>query len=215
MRFNIEKEVDSKVSGKLEEWEQREDQLPSFVKLHRELLHIQSEVKSRVIVTKPSLAEGSVPDRLRDGVPLLSFKDFSPDWDEVLRVFEKIVLWATKDSEDPSGESKNLSNIARNRSLLKKVATAWYQGHSLTSVTRARSVDIELLNSIVGAALKPFMFAYSRLLLPEVDQELWRRGYCPICGGRPDFAFLDKERGARWLLCGRCERQQNLRLGTP
>ena len=36
-----------------------------------------------------------------------------------------------------------------------------------------------------------------------MDQERWRRRYCPICGGNADFAFLDKERGARWLLCSR------------
>lgn len=38
-----------------------------------------------------------------------------------------------------------------------------------------------------------------------MDQERWRRNYCPICGGHPDFAFLEKELGARWLLCSRCD----------
>jgi len=64
--------------------------------------------------------------------------------------------------------------------------------------------------------LKPFLFAYSRLLLPEVDQELWRRRYCPVCGGKPDFAYLDKEKGARWLLCSRCDAEWLfLRLQCP
>jgi FdhE protein len=40
-----------------------------------------------------------------------------------------------------------------------------------------------------------------------VEQEKWRKGYCPICGGLPDFAFLDKEAGARWLMCSRCDYQ--------
>ena len=39
----------------------------------------------------------------------------------------------------------------------------------------------------------------------NVDQERWRRGYCPVCGGSPDFAYLDKERGSRWLVCSRCD----------
>ena len=202
----MEKGVDSKVSGNLEELEQRQGQLSSLVELYRDLRRIQSGVECRIISTKLSLGEGSsVPDRLRNGEPLLAFEDFSPDWDDVRRVFEKIALWAARDSEDSSGESKNLRNIARNRPLLKKAARAWYQGHSLTPIARAKSIDLELLNSVLGAALKPFMCAYSRLLLPEVDQELWRRGYCPICGGNPDFAFLDKEYGARWLLCSRCD----------
>jgi len=62
-----------------------------------------------------------------------------------------------------------------------------------------------LLEDIIQATLKPFLVGYSKALLSSVNQERWRRGYCPICGGSPDFAFLDKEYGARWLLCGRCD----------
>ena len=35
----------------------------------------------------------------------------------------------------------------------------------------------------------------------QVDQEKWRRRYCPVCGGNPDIAYLDTERGSRWLVC--------------
>ncbi len=47
----------------------------------------------------------------------------------------------------------------------------------------------------------------SALMTPQDVASSWRRGYCPICGGKPNFAFLDKERGARWLLCSRCDAQ--------
>ena len=209
-------EVDSKILDRLQEWEQREGQLPSFTKYYRELLQIQSEAKSCIIVAKPSLNKDLVRDRLREGIPLLLFKDFSPDWHQVQTVFEQVVVWSVKDSEDPSGESERLKNISRNRSLLKKVAGAWYQGHSLTGITTAEGMDDELLTSVIAATLKPFLFAYSRLLLPEVDQELWRRRHCPICGGKPDFAYLDKERGARWLVCSRCDSEWLfLRLECP
>jgi len=99
---------------------------------------------------------------------------------------------------------------------LKEVVSTWYRGHSLTAISAVRGIDDELLTSVVGAALKPFLFAYSRLLLPEVDQELWRRRYCPVCGGKPDFTYLDRERGARWLLCSRCDAEWLfLRLECP
>jgi len=157
-----------------------------------------------------------VRDRLCEGIPLLLFKDFSPDWYQVQAVFEQVVVWAVKDSKDPSGESESLRNISRTRSLLKKVARAWYQGHSLTIIATAEGVDEELLSSVIAATLKPFLSAYSKLLLPEVDQESWRRRYCPICGGKPDFAYLDKERGARWLVCSHCDAEWLfLRLECP
>ena len=30
---------------------------------------------------------------------------------------------------------------------------------------------------------------------------------CPVCGGVADFAYLEKEAGARWLMCSRCDAQ--------
>jgi len=209
-------EIDNKILERLDEWEQREGQLPSFTQFYRELLEIQTEAKSRITVGKPRLTKDMVGDRLREGIPLLLFKNFSPDWHQVQTVFEQVAVWAAKDSEDPSGESESLKNIARQSSLLKEVVSLWYRGDSLTTIATARGIDDELLTSVVAAAVKPFLFAYSRLLLPEVDQELWRRRYCPVCGGKPDFAYLERERGARWLLCSRCDAEWLfLRLECP
>ncbi|MFC2072186.1 formate dehydrogenase accessory protein FdhE [Chloroflexota bacterium] len=202
---DLTNEVDIKTLGRLEEWDQKEGQVPGFVQLYRELLQIQSEAKSSIIVTKPNLVDGLVYDQLCKGIPLLSFKDFSLDWHQVQMVFERVANWATKDLADPSGESESLRNISQNRSLLRNITRAWYQGHSLKGIAAAEGIDEELLNSVVAAALKPFLFLYSRLLLPKVDQELWRRKHCPICGSKPDFAYLDKEKGARWLVCTRCD----------
>ena len=53
--------------------------------------------------------------------------------------------------------------------------------------------------------MRPFLTSHAETLTSSIDQERWRRKYCPICGGSPDFAFLDKERGSRWLLCSRCD----------
>ncbi len=196
---------EAQIFHKLEEWEQREGQLPESIQFYRELLQIQSEAKSHIIVEKPNLDKDLIHDRLSEGMPLLLFADFSPDWLQVRTLFEQVTAWAGKDSKAPPGESERLRKISRNRSLLREVAKAWYQSDSLADIARAEDVDHELLTSAMAATLKPFLFAYAKLLLPSVNQELWRRRYCPICGGKPDFAYLDKEGGARWLLCSRCD----------
>ena len=68
--------------------------------------------------------------------------------------------------------------------------------------------DIKPLTfSLLQASLHPLLNVYASELLPSVKQESWYRRYCPVCGGSPDFASLDKERGARWLLCSRCDAQ--------
>ena len=197
--------TEARILQELEEWEKKEGGLPSFVELYRQLLQMQSEAKSDTTVTRPSLAQDVIHDRLGEGIPLLLFSDFSPDWGQLQAVFEKIASWAAKDSEDASGELERLRNIARDGSLLREIVGTWYQMQPLTDIATEQGIESELLTSVVEATLKPFLSAYSELLLPEVRQESWRRGYCPVCGGRPDFAYMDKERGARWLLCSRCD----------
>jgi len=209
-------EVDSKILERLQELEQKDGQLPGTVEYYRELLQIQARAKSHIAVRKPSLGRDLVYDRLREGIPLLLFRDFCPDWDQVQTVFEQVVIWAAKDSGNPPGESDRLRKIGRNRSVLKKAAKAWYEGHSLGDIATAEGVDEVMLTSAIAVTLKPFLFVYSSLLLPDVDQDLWRRRHCPVCGGKPDFAYLDKERGARWLVCSRCDAEWLfLRLVCP
>jgi FdhE protein len=138
-------------------------------------------------------------------MPLLLFRDFSPDWKQVQRVFEQVAGWVAEDSESESGEVETLDRIVDDRSFLKRAADGWYRADGLTRIAAEQGIERDLLASVVGATLKPFLFAYSRVLLPQLDQETWRRGCCPICGGKPDFAYLDEESGARWLLCSRCD----------
>ncbi|MDP2719406.1 MAG: formate dehydrogenase accessory protein FdhE [Dehalococcoidia bacterium] len=198
-------QVNSKILDRLQEWERRKGGLPDFIRYYREILQIQTAAKSRIKVKKPDMGRDLVCDRLCEGIPLLLFENFSPDWNQVRAVFEKVVVWTYRDSRGPPGESERMRDFGRNNALLREASGAWYRGHSLQDIATSRGLDEGLLSSAIAAALKPFLFAYARVLLPEVNQELWRRRYCPICGGKPDFAYLDKDRGARWLLCSRCD----------
>lgn len=51
-------------------------------------------------------------------------------------------------------------------------------------------------------------------LAPLVDQDAWRRGYCPVCGGGPDVGFMKEAKedsefliakaGQLWFHCSQC-----------
>lgn len=209
-------QVESKILHRLQEWEQKEGKLPRLIQFYAELLQIQSEAKSRITIEKPSFGTDLIQDRLSEGTPLLLFEDFSPDWHQVRMVFDQVTTWASKDSTVPPEEKEKLRKISGDIPRLKKSAEVWYLGYSLKDMARTEGVDCELLSSVIAATLKPFLAVYANLLLPEVDQESWRRRYCPICGGSPDFAYLDKDRGARWLVCFRCDAEWLfLRLECP
>jgi len=212
---------EAQIVQKLNELEQRKGELPSFAKLYRELLCIQSKAKTGFMASRRGfhdsiISQAAIPDRLAQGSPLLSFSDLSLDWEQVKAVFQEVAAVVARDSPDSPGEIENLKNIASSSPLLQRAVRDWYEGSSLASVAETSSVDKELLSFVVQAALKPFLSLHSEVLQPKVNQESWRRRYCPICGGKPDFAYLDKERGERWLLCSRCDAEWLfLRLECP
>ncbi len=209
-------ETEAKILQKLDELEQRDGELPSFVQLYRQVLRLQSEVRSQLTTPKSNLGQDVVSDRLSQGIPLLPFEDLLLDWAQVQVLLQEIIRSVAKDSPDASKEVKTLGNILSEKAVLEEVIRTWYEGSSLIPIAMRHSIDSELLGLVVAAVVKPFLSVYSEVLLPKVDQESWRRRYCPICGGRPDFAYLDEERGARWLLCSRCDAEWLfLRLACP
>ena len=190
---------------KLDKLEQGEGGLPGFIQLYRQLLRLQSQAGSQIITPKPKLAKNVISKRLSKGIPLLSFEDWSLDWEKVQGLLQEVIRIIAQDSPDTATEVKTLGNVLSEKDVLEEVVRAWYEGSSLVPIATRLGIGSELLGLVAAAAVKPFLTVYSEVLLPKVDQESWRRRYCPVCGGKADFAYLDEERGSRWLLCSQCD----------
>ncbi len=199
------KDRDSQILQTLGEWKQKEGSLPQFIELYSKLLRLQTGVKSRLAVTKPGLTDKTIAGQLKQGLPLLRFDDLWLDWSLVQEQLRAVIGVLAEHLTPELGNAEGLRSLASNTSLLQQVVRDWYQGVPLSAMATEQCVGEDLLSAAIQATLRPFLVAHSEVLLPLVKQELWRRGYCPVCGGKPDFAFLDKERGARWLLCSRCD----------
>ena len=200
-------EINTKILEKLNEWQQSEGSLPEFLEFYKSLLHLQSDVQAHVSVPQPRLSQAEVDERLRQGVPLLEWQALSLDWSALQNLFREVAAVASEYYKAESRDFESLQEIASDTSFLQEATRAWYKGESLSLLAADRSLSEKLLAAVIHSAVRPFLVAHSEAMLGLVDQEQWRRGYCPICGGKPDFASLDKERGARWLLCSRCDAQ--------
>jgi len=197
--------TDSKILKMLEEWQGKEGALPQSLEFYRGLLRIQSEARSRFGVPRLGLSEEAISNRIKGGVPLLGFDDLSIDWALLRNIFEEVTALVTSYSEVWGEVPEKLKDSGSCLALLKDASKAWFEGAQLAPRMAVSGVNGALLEFMLQAALRPFLMSHCEALLGFVKQEQWWRGYCPICGGNPDFAFLDKERGARWLLCSRCD----------
>jgi FdhE protein len=201
----IEKDKYNKILTKVGEWSQKEGPLPPHIVTYSKVLRLQAEAKSRITVPRPVSDKESISGRLRQGTPIVAFEDLSLDWPLVQDLFRSVASVLAEYASSGSGDAAGVERLASDVSKLKRTAEAWYQGQSLSTIAAEDQVNEGLLAAALQGAIHPFLVVHSESMLKMVDQELWRRRYCPICGGKPDFALLDKERGARWLLCSRCD----------
>jgi FdhE protein len=198
-------ESDSKTLKRLGEQEGHEGALPKSLEFYRGLLRIQSAAESRIGALELNLGEDTIEDRIRRGTPVLEFNDLSIDWSLLQNVFDEVTALFAGYSEVLREVPENLGGVDHRLSLSKGAARAWYEGARLPLPKAASDTSEAILTLIIHGAFRPFLIRHCEDLLKLVNLEQWRRGYCPICGGNPDFAFLDKERGGRWLVCSRCD----------
>lgn len=212
-------EEKNRVLDQLHRWEQGQGSLADVARFYRELLEIQnSEAASISMENLRSSADSSenTSARLSEGQPLVTFDRFRPDWEVVQRMFASVAKWVARDEETAEGGAEGLLAIAFDRKLLKEVVGNWYSGRTVQALAKERGLDVELLVAIVSAVTRPFLEAYAAALSEKVDQAAWGRRYCPVCGGKPDFAYLHEDDGARWLVCSRCDsRWRFSRVGCP
>jgi FdhE protein len=95
------------------------------------------------------------------------------------------------------------------------VAQVFTPGANFTKIIGG-NISSETLTFLINYTAKPFLKEYGKITGLHYDPEQWLKGNCPVCGGKPTFALLNKDAGMRYLHCGLCEvKWRYHRLGCP
>jgi FdhE protein len=199
------------VSQMLSEAAQQNPDLAPYYEFHRALAELREETRGEITATLEMRDEEALEARLLQGLSLLSFAQLPVEADRfaqlVSRVAQVVKDYDPELVEQAVDESPaELLAVARQR--FERTQGSGDQGDARDKPTFAEMA--------VDLALKPYLEWAAEQMMPFVDQERWKRSYCPICGSAPDFATLDKESGARHLLCPRCSSEWRYRrMGCP
>ncbi len=193
--------IDDKILKKLETLGKTAGPLPGSLEFYGKLLSIQSAARLRIGTPRPGLNPEEIKERISSERRLLEFEDLSIDWSLFRDTFKEISALL---SSYPQFRAEIAASVKFDATPTEKQVRAWYEGTRLP-LPADSAAAAALREFMIQAALRLFLTAQAETLLGFINTELWRRGYCPVCGGSPDLAFLDKERGARWLLCSRCD----------
>jgi len=183
-------QADSETIRRLGEWKQTR-----YIELHRKLLGLKIKDSYLPVLDKHIR---QIANRFAQSNFVLQFEDVFPDEALFCKLFSEANGIVSEQFPDSRLENPQPS-------VIKKAANAWYQYSSLNDIADEVGVGWEMFSLCLKAAFHPILVRYSEQLLPLVNQDSWRQRICPICGGKPDFSFLDRETGARWLICSRCD----------
>jgi len=190
---------------KLEEQEKSEGTLPALLKFYKELLKIQERVGRLIVAPNPVFTREAVRTRAQSGKPLVSFTELVIELPLARKAFTEVVALFASYPELFGALPDFFRSLTPGRIINQRTVRAWYRDRQIVLPAPVDDAAQIILKAVLHAVLKPFLAREATALIKTVDQELWRRNYCPICGGNPDFSYLAKETGARWLVCSRCD----------
>ena len=203
-------QADEKVVEQLAKWNYKGHQIPKYIELYRRLLELKIEDSYLPTLNKHL---SKIANSFTQGEVILQFEDLLPHWQPLEKLFQQASSVVAEYSPSNGPEFEKLTSP---QFPLHRMARAWYQYSLPYNTDEEMGIDSEALSLCFQAGFHPLLVKYSEALSPLVNQESWRQRLCPVCGGKPDIAFLSKETGARWLVCSRCDTEWLfLRLECP
>jgi FdhE protein len=64
-----------------------------------------------------------------------------------------------------------------------------------------------VLKFILEQLMKPFLEKRIEGAQPLIQNLVWHKGYCPLCGSFPELSYLKEKEGQRWLKCSLCSHE--------
>jgi len=195
----------------IEKLKKRIDALIGERTSHKEILEFLKEVMIEQYKIKPKLKTVPIKigdekmNALTDGLPLLDRRDLNLDTASAARLFNRLCKVLSRRKET-AGEAGRISHALRNKDinfleLFKQIGIE--NNEYLSALSKKLKVKDDLLSFLAGSSIRPIFEAYASQLKGYVGQEMWWRGYCPICGSMPFLAEF-REEGERFLACSLC-----------
>ncbi len=187
-------------------------ELQELLVFYEKLFQLQCDCKAQVLASASySWFSNKTLDTncLVAGIPQVSFRDLKIEQTDFVR-FAALLFEFLNTHFQP--RQKQTAIETSDRTALEAAQKIFESGNPIIVSDAAENINM----LAAGLALLPYLHLVSDHLMPHIDQSLWQRKYCPICGGKPSFAALENETGARSLLCSRCSSVWRYsRIGCP
>lgn len=170
----------------------------------RDLAHLMARATPDVKAVR--VEKDMIAIQQQEGFPLFSREDLPLDFDaasDLLRKFLAHLVDAGRDDAEGMKTALKKAKAAHDwparlfRAILKQ------DEEEVSLLATEVKLNPSVLLFLGKTALRPSMERLRETVSGDMDKNLWREGYCPLCGSQPDMACLEKT-GKRYLHCELC-----------
>jgi FdhE protein len=188
----------------LQEVREANDDLRPLLDYFEGVLEARAAVRAAFDADLSHLDLSACGERMIAGEPLLSADDVRLNDSLFGDLFEQIAAMGREQAPaeqksawaDMPGDAGEWS-----RELVRGLLV---ENGLLPGVAEKIGADEAVLTYVASQAIAPFLESYADKLAEYVDDSKWMKGSCPVCGGEPLMARLEKETGKRLLQCYLC-----------
>lgn len=194
---------DQELLAALREQREKNPELSQVIDLHEEIIAARSEMEVEPPNTVPGQQE--VGRLLDERVPILRRYELEWDVQAFTALARRVCDIGARHRQElaPQFEEVRVLLLSDPEQTLNVVARYLTEGK--VDLPAGPNEAQELLSFVLIHCLHPFLHARAAALTPLIKDEQWYQRSCPVCGGEPDFGYLDKEVGGLRLLCSRCD----------
>ena len=187
----------------------RQPDLAAYIDMHLELIEQSRRIQTRIPLPWFELNSDKLAKHQAEGRPIVRFEDIPLELTDLRLLVRQTADTLRRHGELDDADYAQVQNIGRDMKLLA-LAGEWYRRTSerpaaagignVAPSTETR--ESGMLDQVLAIAMRPFLSRCAEVL-QRMELSAWTHGFCPLCGGEPDFAEITPS-AERRLICSRC-----------
>lgn len=198
---------DSREVVELTHLKEEHPELEAVANLQIELVQLQRRVQGRIPLPSLHVEPNDLQRHIAEGRPLLRFDQLPLNWSDFRFVLRETAATLQRHESIEDDEVHRVDALARDGNALEPVVQRWFSAISGRTAAgpAPTSADAESsgLDHVFTLAMRPFLVRCAEAVQSRLDVSGWSWGYCPVCGGEPEFGAITPA-ADRLLVCGRC-----------
>jgi len=192
------------IEKRIEKIKQERSSYIPLLNFFQKVLSAQIGSSPHITIDEDDVGVDLARTKIEEGFPLLSKEQIRVDEESARQLFLILCQIAEKENRELEDAVKKIREALHDKKMHFHELVEWWVRGKGPFNPEPDSLHLPLLSLLLQYSVQPSLQAVASRLKDLVNEELWTRGYCPICGSFPFIAEMRGEGGERIFHCPSC-----------